>query len=133
MNKSFYILILVVLSNFFSQILFKEISNFIVLTNISFESLYNLAILLIEMPVFWLAFFTFLLSATLWVIALKKVALSVAFSVMSLIYIFITFYSYFILKEEISIKNIISVFLIILGVLLIANNKKLNEKIKVKK
>ena len=67
---------------------------------------------------FWIALTAFSIGAALWLIGIKSISLSKAFSVTSLNFIFIALYSFLVLNEEVSIIKIISCILIIIGVLL---------------
>jgi len=136
MVNSYLILILGVFFNFISQIVFAELAKDISFSEFSISTVTILIFDLLNDLRFWFAFCCFCLSALLWVIGLKKIALAKAFSIMSLNYILIFTYVSFILKEEITINKILSCIFIVCGVLLLAKNKsikflsgKTNEKV----
>lgn len=61
-------------------------------------------------------------SFLLWIKVLSKVELSYAYPMVSIGYVLIMFFSYFIFKENISIIRILGVAFIILGVVLVARS-----------
>lgn len=62
------------------------------------------------------------LSFLLWIKVLSKVELSYAYPMVSIGYILIMFFSYFIFKENISFMRLAGVFFIIIGVILVAKS-----------
>lgn len=62
------------------------------------------------------------LSFLLWIKVLSKVELSYAYPMVSIGYVLIMFFSYFIFKENISFVRIIGVVFIIIGVILVARS-----------
>lgn len=60
-------------------------------------------------------------STVIWIITLKQVPLSVASPFMSLSYVFIFLYAFFVLKEKMLAQNIAGLFLIIIGVILVSS------------
>ncbi|WML35068.1 EamA family transporter [Clostridium sp. OS1-26] len=62
------------------------------------------------------------LSFLLWIKVLSKVELSYAYPMVSIGYILIMFFSYFIFKENISLIRISGVIFIIIGVVLVARS-----------
>lgn len=61
-------------------------------------------------------------SFLLWIKVLSKVELSYAYPMVSIGYILVMFFSYFLFKENISIIRILGVILIISGVVLVARS-----------
>jgi len=61
-------------------------------------------------------------SFLLWIKVLSKVELSYAYPMVSIGYILIMFFSYFLFKENISIIRILGVILIVAGVVLVARS-----------
>jgi multidrug transporter EmrE-like cation transporter len=62
------------------------------------------------------------LSFLLWIKVLSKVELSYAYPMVSIGYILIMFFSYFIFKEHISFTRLIGVVFIIIGVIFVAKS-----------
>ncbi|MTK14018.1 MAG: EamA family transporter [Clostridiaceae bacterium] len=62
------------------------------------------------------------LSFLIWIKVLSKVELSYAYPMVSIGYILIMFFSYFIFKENISLIRIAGVIFIIIGVILVARS-----------
>lgn len=61
-------------------------------------------------------------SFLLWIKVLSKVELSYAYPMVSIGYILIMFFSYFIFKENISLMRLLGVLFIIIGVVLVARS-----------
>jgi drug/metabolite transporter (DMT)-like permease len=125
MIKSYLILIIAVIVNFSSQIIFADLSKEISFNTFSIINVKTILFDLLLKPYFWLAFCFFMSSAILWVIGIKKIALAKAFSILSLNYILIFGYSFFILKEGISIYKLTSCLFIVCGVILLAQNENI--------
>lgn len=62
------------------------------------------------------------ISAVLWIFAISKVQLSIAYPMVSLGYIIVFVLSYFILGETISLLRVFGLFTIITGVLIVAKS-----------
>ena len=118
-KKGYFFIILCVLSNFVSQIFFDLLSkNELNSFSPSFESINEFLIILITSRLFFTAIIFYAFSALFWLIGLKSISLSKAFSVLSTNYVFITLYSIYFLDEVFSSKKIISCISIIVGVLI---------------
>jgi multidrug transporter EmrE-like cation transporter len=61
-------------------------------------------------------------SFLLWIKVLSKVELSYAYPMVSIGYILVMFFSYFLFKENISVMRVFGVILIIAGVILVARS-----------
>lgn len=61
------------------------------------------------------------ISIILWIEALTKVQVSIAYPMLSLGYIFVTIMAYFFFKEEITTIKVIGLTIIILGIVILAN------------
>lgn len=61
------------------------------------------------------------ISIFLWIEALTKVQVSIAYPMLSLGYIFVTIMAYFLFKEEITAIKIVGLTIIILGIVILAN------------
>ncbi len=120
------------ITNFISQILFENLSQQIKVEVWSLLNLYTVLSSLVTTFYFWCALISFCLSSILWIFAIRRIALSIAFSMMSLNYVLIIAYTFFFLNEYISINQLISCTLIIAGVLIISNNQILTKYFKSK-
>lgn len=129
MIRRFFPYIIIVISIvfvFISQVMFKQISGSIQFDGFSLESVILLVHTLFKNVYYWLALFAFGFSMVLWLIGLKNLSLSQAFSLTSLNYIFIALYSFFILNEDFTFMKILSCVFIICGIILI-NFKKVSR------
>lgn len=66
--------------------------------------------------------FFYALSAVLWIFAISKVQLSIAYPMVSLGYIIVFVLSYFILGEAIGLLRILGLIIIITGVIVVAKS-----------
>ena len=66
--------------------------------------------------------FSYGVSFLMWIKVLSKVELSYAYPMVSIGYVLIMIFSYFVLKENIGLIRIIGVFFIIIGVVLVAKS-----------
>jgi len=130
MKRFYCFLVLCVVSNFFSQILFDKVSKSIQNIDISPANIVNILTIMIINPLFWLSIIIYILSAILWLLGIKKIPLSNAYSITSLNYIFVTFYAIIFLNEVVSFQKLISICLVISGVFLMSVNTKMNITIK---
>jgi len=124
MKKSYFFLILCVLSNFFVQILFDKVSKSINNLDINTANIIKITSILVNNPYFWLSIVIFVLSAIFWLLGIKKVPLSNAYAITSINYIFVSIYAVLFLKEVLSFQKIIALVLVILGVYLMALGSK---------
>ena len=125
MINSYVCLIFCVIFNSASQVVFARVAK-----DISFEvlTLTNVKLLftnLFSNAFFWIALTFFGLSALFWILGIKKISLAKAFSITSLNFILIFFYSFYVLNEEISIFKIISCLSIVSGVVILSNAKSI--------
>ena len=125
MKTPYIILLFCVITNFIYQVVFKDLSILFVDFELTFENVIDLLFTLILHPNFWIAFFMFALSAVFWIIGIKNIALSKAFSFLSLNYLLIIGYSYIFLNEGLSFKKIGACILIVFGVILLAQSEKI--------
>ena len=124
--KGFYLILLCILANFFSQIFFNILSKTqLSELTFSFLSLKKNLLIIFSSKFFFIAILLYTFSAIFWLLGIKKMPLSKAFSYTSINYILITIYSVFILNEEITINKILSILFITLGVI-IMNSKEFN-------
>lgn len=63
------------------------------------------------------------ISAIFWVFALTKIELSCAYPMVSFGYVVVFAFSYFLLGEKISLMRLIGLFIICIGILIIARSK----------
>ncbi len=93
-------------------------------TDLSYNNLFKYFIDLILNKFIWFAVLSYFISFAMYMIALKKVELSIARSLSSLSYLFIIFFSFFFLRENISLIKIIGISLIGAGIFLLSFNLK---------
>lgn len=123
--KTYFLLSLVVITSFLSQIMFKDVAISLPKTKLSIDSITFSVFHTISNPLFILAFALYGISAILWLLSIKSATLSKAFSMLSLIYVLIVSYSFFVLKEEFTLNKLFSSIFIIIGILIITQNEKL--------
>lgn len=123
MGKYVLYVILCVVANFLSQTQFKVVSNSIKEFNLTTETIFNLLFSFAFNFNFWLALILFALSSIFWVFGIKGTSLSKAFSLLSLNYVLIIFYSWWFLGEVITWNQLLSLILILTGVVLISYKK----------
>lgn len=70
--KAYKILIIGVFFNFFSQLLFDNVSNDVNFEYFSIENITQFLIITTSKYIFWIALFFFCASSLLWIIGLKK-------------------------------------------------------------
>jgi multidrug transporter EmrE-like cation transporter len=71
-------------------------------------------------PLVLLGFFMYGLSSLIWLFILSKLPLSLAYPLVSMGYVLVVFFSWLLLHEHVSIIRILGVFVICLGVTLLA-------------
>ena len=128
MIKSYINLFFCVITNFIFQIIFGELAINFNNLEISLVEIEKVLSGLLITPMFWIALIMFMLSALFWISGIKKIALSEAFSFLSLNYLLILGYSSFFLNEEITLKNSVACIMIVLGAIVLAQNNKLNSR-----
>jgi multidrug transporter EmrE-like cation transporter len=69
-----------------------------------------------------IGFILYGISAVLWIYALSKIPLSIAYPMVSFGYIIVVIASYFILHEPINVLKSVGLFIIIIGVVLISKS-----------
>lgn len=125
MIKSYVFLIFCVLFNSASQVVFAWVAKDISFEVLTLSNVKLLSVHLFNNWFFWIALTSFGLSALFWILGIKRIALAKAFSITSLNFILIFFYSFFILNEEISILKIIACLSIVSGVVILSNAKNI--------
>lgn len=81
----------------------------------------SLGSILTNLPVM-LGIFSYGISFLLWIKVLSKVELSYAYPMVSLGYVLVMIFSYFIFKENFSLLRVVGVIFIIIGVILVAKS-----------
>jgi len=120
-HKGYIFVLLSVFSNFISQIQFNYVSkNIINQQNINFQNINNIITILITNLSFIYGVLFFGLSAIFWLIALKRMILSSAYTLTSINYILITIYSVLILHENLNWQKTISSLLIFIGIIIMS-------------
>jgi len=71
-------------------------------------------------PIIILGFLGYFISSLIWLLILSRVELSYAYPMISLGYIFVVFFSWFLFKEPVSLLRWLGVILICVGVSLVA-------------
>ncbi|MFD3156583.1 SMR family transporter [Haloimpatiens sp. FM7330] len=92
--------------------------------NLNFHGInlfYSIVGILKNLPVM-LGIVSYGTSFLLWIKVLSKVELSYAYPMVSLGYVIVMIFSYFLFKENISIMRVVGVLFIIIGVMLIARS-----------
>jgi len=118
-TKGTIYIIFCVFANFISQIFFNDLSkNVLANFDFRFSRISELLQLLLEEKEFYFAMLFYALSALFWLIGIKKLALSRAFSITSLNYVLITIYSFIILTEGFTFGKVLSCILISLGIII---------------
>jgi drug/metabolite transporter (DMT)-like permease len=81
-----------------------------------------IALKVITSPFIIIGMIVYVVSVTLWLLVLSRVPVGIAYPMTSLAYIFSAIAAYYFLGEQLSYLQIIGVFIIILGVYLIAQH-----------
>ncbi len=123
MNKQeLFIIFLIVLSGIcdtLNQLCIKSSINTIDMHVASLKKAFILVWKIAWMPLAWLAFIFSCTSLIIWLYVLSKAALSFAYTVDSMHYIFIAFASSLILKEKVEPKRWLGTILIMGGIILV--------------
>ena len=126
--KSYLILIIGILFNFFSQLFFDDLSNDVNFDFFTIENFIQFFSIILYNYKFWTAMILFCLGSLLWIIGLKKIPLSNAFSIASLNYILIFIYSSYTLNKDISLIKIVSCSFIVIGIIMFAKGLDYKRK-----
>lgn len=117
---NFMIILSGVMLNAFAQLSLKAGTNSIGEITLSSKSLFLLIHKVIMEPFILLGLALYVVSVAIWIIALSKTPVGVAYPMLSMGYIVNMFLAYFLFGETITLQKIISISLIILGVLILA-------------
>jgi drug/metabolite transporter (DMT)-like permease len=79
----------------------------------------RLIVTMFTTPLILAGFVSFFISAVLWIVALRSVALSIAYPLVALSYIIIFLGSYFLFQEPLSWRHWVGALLIVSGIVLI--------------
>ena len=118
------------LSNFLYSLIFSEVGNNLNIEILDLNGFINLLVNILSNYWIWVGILLFVFSSILWLIAIRKVDLSIAISFSTSIYIFTYFHSLFWLNTTFELTKTFSCLLLITGVILIANSNKIVKKIK---
>lgn len=119
MNLGIFVLIFVsVFLNAIAQIFIKAATNSLgsLYTGNIIESIIRVAF----SPFITLGLFSYVLSVGIWIVALSKTQVSIAYPMLSMGYIIVLFISWYFFKEAITLYKVIGIFLIILGIIFIS-------------
>jgi multidrug transporter EmrE-like cation transporter len=117
---NFFIVITGVLFNAIAQIALKAGADKIGYIDANSNIISSLK-LAINFPIF-IGLFCYAISVGVWVIALSRVQVSIAYPILSLGYIVVSILAYFYFDEPLSIHKFISMFVIIFGVYLLSRS-----------
>lgn len=117
MIKVYIFIILSAITSVIAQICFKVVANRF--ENIGLHNHFYFFKQVLLKPLTWLGFLFIFLNLITWVVVLNFTELSFAFPFCSLNYIFILVSAKIILKERISLKRILGVLFIIVGMILV--------------
>ncbi len=119
-----FILFLIVLTSIcdtINQVFLKSAINKLSLASpITVKKIIKFIIELIKIPRVWGSFIFSIISLSIWLVVLSKADLNLAFSLDSMVYIFIAYASKRILKEKVCFKRWTGTILIIIGIVLVA-------------
>jgi len=117
---NFLIIILGVSLNAAGQLFLKSGANIIgpITSNSSFTASLTSAL---NVYIF-LGLLCYILSISAWIIALTRIDVSIAYPMLSLGYVIVTIAAWFLFNEPISSIKILSLFIIIAGIVLLANS-----------
>ncbi|WP_058485115.1 SMR family transporter [Defluviitalea phaphyphila] len=117
--KNLGIILFSVISGAIGQIILKVGANKLGELPFNFNTIYKDIIRIITVPEIILGIIFFSISFILWIKVLTKNELSYSYPMVSLNYVIIIIMSYFLFNEELSLKKIIGIGLIVLGVCII--------------
>ncbi len=64
----------------------------------------------------------YILSVSIWIVALSRVEVSIAYPMLSMGYIIVTFFAWYFLNEQMSFMRLFSLAIIITGIVMLANS-----------
>ncbi len=115
MIKNLHFIIASVLLGVGGQLLFKEASEHITVSDLSLQLLWQMVTNLYV----WLAFVSYGVSTILWIVVLSRVKLSVAEPMLSMGFVLVVLFSHLIFGEQITLNHLIGVGIITFGIILV--------------
>jgi len=103
-----------------NQVFLKSAINTLSLSSpVTVKKIIRFIVELIKVPRVWGSFFFSILSLSVWLVVLSKADLNFAFSLDSMVYVFIAYASQHILKEKVCFKRWSGTILVIMGIILV--------------
>lgn len=123
MKVADFTLILVgVLLNAGAQLCLKAGARVIESFKLSLDNIVPMSTALMANGAIWAGLFCYAVSVGVWILALARVEVSVAYPMLSIAYIVNAFFAYWLFGEVISVQRIVGMGLIIVGVIFIARS-----------
>lgn len=117
--NSFFLVLFSVFMGATGQMILKVGANRLGSVFISRQDIWPDIMRIVTTPQVWLSLVFYLAGFFTWMKALAREELSYVYPMVSLSYVFILFYSYFLFKEPITVQKFIGISLIVCGVLFI--------------
>ncbi|MCD6218715.1 EamA family transporter [bacterium] len=91
--------------------------------SISLSTVWSKLPAIVSMPQIIIAIICFAISATFWCVVMSKRDLSQVYPFIALAHVFVVLMAYFVLKEQIGVLRIAGIAIIIIGVIVLAQDK----------
>ncbi|MEN9560056.1 MAG: hypothetical protein RLZZ502_1267 [Pseudomonadota bacterium] len=118
MMQAYLLAISGVLLNCFAQLFLKAGTNQAGVISAHWDSAYKV----LSTPIFYAGFACYGLSLIVWIMALSKLPVSVAYPLLSIAYVLNMVLAYYLFQEPITLLKVIGTALILLGVVLISQS-----------
>lgn len=122
MIQNYILLGVAIITTVLSQLLFKHGVLTLGELNFSISNLFSLLINILKNPFLLTGLFFYGISFLIWLFVLSRMNLSLVYPITSLNFVLVIVASYFLFGEKLSLFQYFSVFLIILGVILLVKS-----------
>lgn len=102
-----------------AQLLLKTAMNRIGSFSFSWDNLTPVLVQAVTSPYIWLGLMAYAVSVVVWMMALSRVDVSVAYPMLSLGYVMVAIVGHFWLQESLTFERVAGIFIIIVGVFLL--------------